>query len=72
MDLKRRSVHQAVPLGVAWEMTTKRERCPQLAVMPDRVYKAGMARLKAAIAEKGEHFLETSAFCLVEVTAVKG
>jgi len=72
VDLKRRSVHQAVHLGIAWEIARERERCPQLALMPDRVYEMGIARLKAAVTEKGERYLEMSAFCLVEVTASKG
>ena len=71
VELKRKSLSQAISLGVALEMATERDRCPQLAIMPDVVYEAGMSRLRAAIEDYGEGYLEPSEVCLVEVRATK-
>ncbi len=71
VELKRSNLSQAVALGVAQKLTAERERCPQLATMPDVVYEAGMSRLQAAVEEQGAEHLEPSEVCLVEVRATK-
>ncbi|HEY77075.1 MAG TPA: hypothetical protein G4O00_13035 [Thermoflexia bacterium] len=67
--LARRSFYQPVRLGVALEMAREREASPQLRVLPEEVYAAGLARLEEVVKEKGEETLTGSEFCLVEVLA---
>lgn len=68
-EVTRRSMYQPVALGAAREMAENRARCPQLAILPDLVYEAGMKRLETAIEEKGERYLIPSEICLVEIRA---
>jgi site-specific DNA recombinase len=68
-EMKRQSIYQPVTLGAARAMVQKRDRCPQLAILPDVVYEEGMERLEAAIEEKGEAHQVSSEICLVVVQA---
>ncbi len=70
--LERRNLHQAVALGVARQMVSERERCPQLAILPDEVYAAGLVTLEETIEQEGKKKLVGSEFCLVKVVAVRG
>lgn len=70
--LERRNVYQAVALGIAQQIASEREQCPQLTNLPDEVYAAGMKALEAAVDREGEMSLVSSEFCLVEVTAMLG
>lgn len=71
VEVERWSFHQAVALGAAHEMVRERERCPQLALMPDQVYEEGLKRLEGVLEEQGPRKLETSEACLLEVRATK-
>ncbi len=70
--LERRTFYQAVTLEVARGMAGARERCPQLAILPDEVYAQGLAALEEALQREGKDEVIGSEFCLVEVTAVRG
>ncbi|MCD6552855.1 MAG: hypothetical protein J7M16_02455, partial [Anaerolineae bacterium] len=70
--LERRTFYQAVTLEVARGMAGARERCPQLAILPDEVYAQGLAALEEAVEREGKDEVIGSEFCLVEVTAVRG
>jgi hypothetical protein len=69
VQLKQRSVCQAVEVGVAHQMASNRAACPQLMALPDEVYSAGIEALEQAIDRDGEKGLIESEFCLAEVTA---
>jgi len=72
VELERRSVYQSVALGVALQIARDRERCPQLACLPDAVYAKGLERLEETVEREGEDETIGSEFCLVEVRAVSG
>lgn len=71
VELKRRSLYQPVALGAARALARQRERCSQLAILPDAVYEQRLERLEAAVEREGEEHLVSSEFCLVEIMAEK-
>ncbi len=72
VQFKRRNIYQAIALEVAHEIASKREQCPQLAILPDPVYTAGLDVLERKMEQEGPESLLGSDFCLVEVVAVRG
>ncbi len=72
VQFKRRNIYQAIALEVAHEIAGKREQCPQLAILPDPVYTAGLDVLEQKMEQEGPESLLGPDFCLVEVVAVRG
>ncbi len=68
-EIKRRNMYQPVALEAARAMVKDRAHCPQLAILPDIVYEAGLKRLEAAIGQRGEKHLIPSEICLIEMQA---
>jgi hypothetical protein len=71
VELKRRSIYRPVAVNVALKIARDRNRCPQLASLPDAVYEEGMQRLKAVLERKGDDHLLPSEVCLTIVTVEK-
>jgi hypothetical protein len=69
VELERKSQYRPVTVGVALEMARDRERCPQLAILPDAVYNEGVQRLEAVLEREGEEHLLPSEVCLAIVSA---
>ncbi len=67
--LGRRSVYQAVRLGVVEGIAVAREESELLRILPDELYARGMERIRAAVAREGAESLVGSEYCVVEVTA---
>jgi site-specific DNA recombinase len=71
VELERRSIYRPVAVNVALKIARDRERCPQLASLPDAVYEEGIQRLKAVLERKGDDHLLPSEVCLTIVTVEK-
>jgi hypothetical protein len=71
VEVGRKSLYQPVAVKVALEMVQDRERCPQLAILPDAVYEEGIQRLKVVLEREESDHLLSSEICLITVGAEK-
>jgi hypothetical protein len=69
VEWNQRSYYQAVGGAAALTIAEQRSASSLLTRLPDECYEAGLARLRAVIAEKGSQSLLASQFSLVEVIA---
>jgi len=70
VKLKERSFYQPVSLAAAHAIACQRQGI--LATLSDEAYQKGLARLAAAVRDRGATTLIGSEFTLVEILAVKG
>lgn len=69
VELDRLTYHQPISLEAAREIARNRERCPQLANLPDAIYETGLDMLEERAEREGADTLIGSEFCLAVVTA---
>lgn len=67
--LGRRSVYQAVRLGVIQEIVAWREGSEQLQALPDELYAAGVERVREAVERQGPEEVVGSEYCVMEAEA---
>ncbi len=72
VELERMTLQREMVREVAYEMVLERERCPQLAILPDETYEEGLTAFREAVKSEDDEALEISELTLVQLTADKG
>jgi DNA invertase Pin-like site-specific DNA recombinase len=69
VELKRRTVYQAIEIEMALQIASRREECRQLESLPAQVYARELEALEQQVGRDGKECLVGSEFCLLEVVA---
>ena len=71
VELERTTLQREVAREVAYEMAQQRQRCPQLAILPDETYEEGLTALHKTFESEGSEGVEVSELTLIALTADK-